>query len=57
MNHAKALLCVTCLMALAGCGKKEEKEAEPVVPVQVTAAKRDSIRRIVTSDAVLYPRN
>ena len=57
MKHAKALLFVMCLIALAGCGKKEEKEAEPVVPVQVTAAKLDSIRRIVTSDAVLYPRN
>jgi multidrug efflux pump subunit AcrA (membrane-fusion protein) len=57
MNNRKALISVTCLVALAGCGKKDEKEAEPVVPVQVTAAKVDSIRRIVTSDAVLYPRN
>lgn len=47
-----------CLLALAGCGKKaDEKEAEPVVPVQVTAARQDSIRRIVTADAVLYPLN
>ena len=46
-----------CLLALAACGKKEEKEAEPVVPVQVTAVKLDSIRRIVTADAVLYPLN
>ena len=57
MNHAKALLSVTCLITLAGCAKKDEKEAEPVVPVQVTVAKLESIRRIVTSDAVLYPRN
>ena len=57
MNHTKALLSVTCLFALAGCAKKDEKEAEPIVPVQATAAKLDSIRRIVTSDAVLYPRN
>ena len=46
-----------CLLALAACGKKEEKEAEPVVPVQVTAVKQDSIRRIVAADAVLYPKN
>ena len=46
-----------CLLALAGCAKKEEKEAEPVVPVQVTAVRQDSIRRIVTADAVLYPHN
>ncbi len=46
-----------CLAALAGCGKKEEKEAEPVVPVQVVAVRQDSIRRIVTADAVLYPLN
>lgn len=46
-----------CLLALAGCGKKEEKEAEPIVPVQVATVKQDSIRRIVTADAVLYPQN
>src|SRR5579872_6796487 len=46
-----------CLVALAGCGKKEEKEAEAVVPVQVTAVRKDTIRRIVTADAVLYPQN
>jgi HlyD family secretion protein len=46
-----------CLLVLAGCGKKEEKEAEAVVPVQVTAVRQDSIRRIVTADAVLYPYN
>jgi multidrug efflux pump subunit AcrA (membrane-fusion protein) len=46
-----------CLLALAACSKKEEKEAEPVVPVQVTAARQDSIRRIVTADALLFPQN
>jgi HlyD family secretion protein len=45
------------LIALAGCSSKQEKEADPIVPVQVTAAKQDSIRRIITSDAVLYPQN
>jgi len=46
-----------CLLALASCGKKDEKEAEPIVPVQVTAVRQDSIRRIVTADAVLFPLN
>jgi len=47
-----------CVLALASCGKKaDEKEAEPIVPVQVTAARQESIRRIVTADAVLYPFN
>ena len=46
-----------CLLVLASCGKKEEKEADPIVPVQVTAVREDSIRRIVTADAVLYPYN
>jgi HlyD family secretion protein len=45
------------LIALFGCGKKEEKEAEPIVPVQVVTVRQDSIRRIVTADAVLYPQN
>jgi HlyD family secretion protein len=46
-----------CLLALTACSKSEEKEAEPVVPVQVTAARQDSIRRIVTADALLFPQN
>jgi HlyD family secretion protein len=46
-----------CLLAPAGCGKKGEQEAEPIVPVQVAAVKLGSIRRIVTADAVLYPQN
>jgi multidrug efflux pump subunit AcrA (membrane-fusion protein) len=46
-----------CLAAVAGCGKKDEKEAEPIVPVQVVAVRQDSIRRLVTGDAVLYPQN
>jgi len=57
MKIARVPIFAACLMALAGCSKKAEKEAEPIVPVQVTEVKLDSIRRIVTSDAVLYPRN
>jgi len=43
------------LIAASGCSKKEEQEAEPVVPVELTAVRQDSIRRIVSADAVLYP--
>jgi len=45
------------MFLLASCGKKEEKEAEPVVPVQVTPARNDSIRRILEADGILYARN
>ncbi len=51
-----AVLVAVCLVATLGCSKKaEEAEAQPVVPVQVAPAKLESIRRIVTADAVLYP--
>ncbi|HYM11268.1 MAG TPA: efflux RND transporter periplasmic adaptor subunit [Bryobacterales bacterium] len=57
MHKTTPLLIAACWMALAGCSKKEEKEAEPIVPVQVTPAREDSIRRIVTAGAVLYPQD
>lgn len=45
-----------CGVWLAGCGSKEKKdEAEPVVPVEVTEAKRDSIQRLVQADGILFP--
>jgi len=53
---ARACLLI-CFLFLAACSKKEEKEAEPVVPVQVTAVRQDSIRRIITADALLFPQN
>ena len=45
------------LAALAGCSKKEEKDPQPVTPVQVTAVKLDSIRRITAADGALFPKN
>src|SRR2546422_4699023 len=53
----KNFLLAAALFAISGCSRKEEKEAEPVVPVQVTAVRQDSIRRIITADAVLYPQD
>lgn len=56
--RARRLRHFTMLMlVMVGCGKKEEKEAEPIVPVQVSAARSDSIRRIMEADGILYPRN
>lgn len=53
-------LCSTLLLApllLVSCGKKAEKEAEPVVPVQVTEVRRDSIQRIITAEGILHPKD
>jgi len=41
-----------CLL-LTGCAKHEEKEAEPVAPVQVAEARLDSVKRIITADGIL----
>jgi multidrug efflux pump subunit AcrA (membrane-fusion protein) len=51
------LLTAAGLLATAGCSKKEEKDAEPVTPVQVAPVRQDSIRRIVEADGVLFPRD
>ena len=48
------LLIAACLLA-GGCSKKEETEAEPIVPVQVTPARQDAIRRLVQADGVVFP--
>jgi RND family efflux transporter MFP subunit len=55
MNQ-KPLLLIPFLL-LAGCSKKEEKEAEAPAPVQVTAVTQDTIRRIVAGDGMLFPRD
>ncbi|MDQ2948730.1 MAG: efflux RND transporter periplasmic adaptor subunit [Acidobacteriota bacterium] len=40
-------------LAAIGCTKQQVKEADPVVPVQVTDVKRDSIQRIITAEGIL----
>jgi HlyD family secretion protein len=42
------------LLLLCGCGGAE-KEPEPLVAVQVTAAKRGTIEETVSAEAVVYP--
>jgi multidrug efflux pump subunit AcrA (membrane-fusion protein) len=50
--YALLLLCSSAL--LTGCGTAE-KEPEPVVAVQVVAAKRAPIEETVSSNAVIFP--
>jgi multidrug efflux pump subunit AcrA (membrane-fusion protein) len=45
------------LLLLTACAKKEEKEPEPIAPVQTAEVRTDSIRRIIEADGILYPRN
>jgi HlyD family secretion protein len=52
----RVCLCAALAAFAAACGRKEQAAA-PVVPVQAAPAIRGSIHRIVTADAVLYPRD
>src|SRR5271157_5570120 len=57
MQKTIILLITSCLVATFSCSKKEENEAEAPAPVQVTAVTQDTIRRIVSGDGMLYPRD
>jgi HlyD family secretion protein len=48
------LVIATPLIFTSGCSK-DEKEKEPVVTVQTTPAKRETISQTVSSEAVVYP--
>jgi HlyD family secretion protein len=47
-------LTLCALSLLLGCSKPE-KEVEPIVSVQVTQVKKDSIEKVIVADAVLFP--
>jgi HlyD family secretion protein len=53
----KTILLAFPLLLLTCCSKKEEKEVEAPAPVQVTAVTQDTIRRTVSGDGVLFPRD
>ncbi len=42
--------------AFVGCSSRE-KEAEPVVTVQTATARKTSIEQVITTEAVLFPKN
>ena len=48
---------IPTLILLSSCAKKEAAEAEAPAPVQVTSVTQTNIRRIVTGDGVLFPRD
>ena len=48
---------VATVMSLAACSSNEPPEASPTVTVQVATAQSEPIRRIVTSDAILFPKD
>lgn len=43
----------TLLLVSLGCSKQQEKEAEPVVPVQVAEARTQSMERLIAGDGIL----
>jgi len=57
MRKITIFILTSCLVAMSGCSKKEESEAEAPAPVQVTAVTQDTIRRIVNGDGMLFPRD
>jgi HlyD family secretion protein len=54
-SYIKAILLAASLAAAAGC-TSSEKEREPVVNVQITPAEKTSLAQIVSTEAVIYPR-
>jgi multidrug efflux pump subunit AcrA (membrane-fusion protein) len=54
MASAKLVLLATALILLAACSKPE-KEAEPVVHVQVAPVVQGSIEKVITAEAVVFP--
>ena len=52
----RTFLTLIAYLALTSCSKpKAEEEAQPIVPVQVADVQRESIQRIVSAEAILFP--
>jgi HlyD family secretion protein len=56
LSRQFAAVTLGSLLALTACSKSE-KEKEPVVSVQIAKAQRGSISQVITTDAVLFPKN
>jgi HlyD family secretion protein len=54
-SSQRALLALSIVVVMAGCGSKSSPEAEPVVTVQAVRVERSEIEQQVTAEAVLYP--
>jgi len=52
----RSLVFVPALLILTSCAKEKEKETEQVFPVQVARAEKGSIQRVVSADAVIFPK-
>src|SRR5947207_14889805 len=48
---------IAALLLFIGRSKKEEETAVAPAPVQVTVVTQDTVRRIVSGDGVLFPRD
>ena len=46
-------LSLTATLLLTGCSKKKEPEEEPALPVRVTAARIDSVQRVINAEGIL----
>ena len=55
MHKKSGTVAAACLVLFAiGCSRTEEKEPEPVVPVQTAPVQRSTIQRIVKAQGILY---
>ncbi len=55
--RTKIALLAAALVLASACKKEVTKEEEAPAPVQVTAVTQDTIRRIVSGDGTLFPRD
>jgi HlyD family secretion protein len=55
IRQDRIILALGLMLSLTVACSKVEKEAEPIVSVQVTQAKKGEIENVVTSEAVLFP--
>ncbi|MGH9689504.1 MAG: efflux RND transporter periplasmic adaptor subunit [Candidatus Acidiferrales bacterium] len=67
VNHCRAQRLTVCALGgllslaggfiLSGCSSQDQAEAVPTVTVQVGAAESEPIQRVISADAILYPKD